>query len=118
MYPTVARLDKRKGHDKILMLIKNLKPKFPKIKYISIGFGDEENNLIKLSQELSINEEVVFLNKIDENFSKKILDSEIIVFLMTPKIFRGRYKFFSYNFFDIIYPPNLLHMTLHWPNSL
>ena len=31
---TVARLDKRKGHDKILMLIKNLKSKFPKIKYI------------------------------------------------------------------------------------
>ena len=43
---TVARLDKRKGHDKILMLIKNLKPKFPKIKYISIGFGKEENNLL------------------------------------------------------------------------
>ena len=42
---TVSRLDKRKGHDKILMLIKNLKPKFPKIKYISIGSGDEEKNL-------------------------------------------------------------------------
>ena len=47
---TVARLDKRKGHDKILMLIKNLKPKFPKIKYVSVGNGDEENNLIKLQK--------------------------------------------------------------------
>ena len=54
---TVARLDKRKGHDKILMLIKNLKPKFPKIKYVSIGFGEEENNLVKLSKELSLKKE-------------------------------------------------------------
>ena len=51
---TVSRLDKRKGHDKILMLIKNLKPKFPKIKYISIGFGKEENNLLKLTKELNM----------------------------------------------------------------
>ena len=45
---TVARMDKRKGHDKILMLVKNLKPKFPNIKYVSIGTGEEENNLVKL----------------------------------------------------------------------
>ena len=46
---TVARLDKRKGHDKILMSIKNLKNKFPKIKYISIGSGVEEYNLKGIS---------------------------------------------------------------------
>ena len=57
---TVARLDKRKGHDKILMLIKNLKPKFPKIKYISIGFGDEERNLLKLTRELNLEKDVIF----------------------------------------------------------
>ena len=56
---TVARLEKRKGHDKILMAIKNLKTKYPKIKYVSIGFGDEENNLRKLSKELSIHEQVI-----------------------------------------------------------
>ena len=42
---TVARLEKRKSHDKVLMAIKNLKAKFPNIKYICIGFGKEENNL-------------------------------------------------------------------------
>ena len=41
---TVARLEKRKSHDKILMAIKNLKTKFPNIKYVSIGFGEEENS--------------------------------------------------------------------------
>ena len=49
---TVARLEKRKGHDKILMAIKNLKNKFPKIKYISIGSGKEENNLKQLNAKL------------------------------------------------------------------
>ena len=58
---TVARLDKRKGHDKILMLIKNLKTKFPKIKYVSIGSGKEENNLLKLTKELNIEKPVTFL---------------------------------------------------------
>ena len=51
------------------MLIKNLKPKFPKIKYIFIGFGDEENNLIKLTKELSLEKEVIFLKNI--NFKLK-----------------------------------------------
>ena len=45
------------------MLIKNLKVKFPKIKYICVGFGDEESNLKKLTKELSIENEVTFLKK-------------------------------------------------------
>ena len=62
---TVARLDKRKGHDKILMIIKNLKPKFPKIKYVAVGDGEEKNNLLKLSKELSLDKEIIFLKNID-----------------------------------------------------
>ena len=58
-------MDKRKGHDKILMLIKNLKPIFPNIKYISIGDGVEENNLLKLSKELNLDKDVIFLKNID-----------------------------------------------------
>ncbi|RZO48118.1 MAG: glycosyltransferase family 1 protein [Candidatus Pelagibacterales bacterium] len=82
---TVARLDKRKSHDKILMLIKNLKPKFPKIKYVCIGTGEEENNLIKLAKELSLKEEVIFLKNID--FDLKIaLISESNLFLMPSRI--------------------------------
>ena len=60
---TVARLEKRKNHDKILMSIKNLKAKFPNIKYVSIGNGEEENILKKLSKELSIEKEVIFFKK-------------------------------------------------------
>ena len=57
---TVARLEKRKSHDKVLMAIKNLKAKFPNIKYICIRFGKEENNLKKLSKELSIEKKLFF----------------------------------------------------------
>ena len=45
---TVARLDRRKNHQNILMCIRNLKEIFPKIKYVSIGDGVEKNNLTKL----------------------------------------------------------------------
>ena len=78
---TVARLDRRKGHDKILMLIKNLKSKYPKIRYVSIGFGNEEKHLINLCKELSIEKEVIFLKNINENF-KLSLVSESDLFLM------------------------------------
>jgi len=82
---TVSRLDKRKGHDKILMLIKNLKPKFPKIKYISIGGGDEEKNLFKLSKELNLENEIVFLKDIEFDL-KVALISESNLFLMPSRI--------------------------------
>ena len=45
---TISRLDGRKSHHNILMTIKNLLPKYPKLKYVSIGDGDERDNLNKL----------------------------------------------------------------------
>ncbi len=96
---TVGRLDKRKGHDKILMLIKNLKSKFIKIKYVSIGFGDEENNLIKLSKELSLEHEVVFLKNIDENL-KLALIAESNLFLMPTRIEKKSVEGFGISFME------------------
>ena len=60
---TVARLDRRKNHQNILMCIRNLKEKFPKIKYISIGDGEEKNKLSSLVKELNIEKEVLFINQ-------------------------------------------------------
>ena len=70
---TVARLDKRKGHDKILMLIKNMKVKFPKIKYICVGYGDEEKNLIKLINELGIENDVKLIKDININLKLALI---------------------------------------------
>jgi len=96
---TVARLDKRKGHDKILMLIKNLITKFPKIKYVSIGFGEQENNLIKLSKELKIDQHVTFLKNIDENLKLALLASSNL-FLMPSRIEKKSVEGFGISFIE------------------
>ena len=96
---TVARLDKRKGHDKILMLIKNLKEKFPKIKYLSIGFGDEENNLLRLAEELSITDDVIFLKDINDNL-KRALISNSDLFLMPSRIEKSSVEGFGISFME------------------
>jgi phosphatidylinositol alpha-1,6-mannosyltransferase len=96
---TVARLDKRKGHDKILMVLKNLKPKFPKIKYVSIGTGEEENNLLKLSKELSLEDDAVFLKNIDFNL-KNALMAESNLFLMPTRIEKKSVEGFGISFIE------------------
>jgi len=96
---TVARLDKRKGHDKILMVIKNLKLKFPKIKYVSIGFGDEEKNLLNLSKELSLEKDVLFLKNIDNNLKNSLI-AESNLFLMPSRIVKKSVEGFGIVFVE------------------
>ncbi len=96
---TVSRMDKRKGHDNILMLVKNLKPKFPKIKYISIGTGQEENNLFKLRNELKLNNEVIFLKNIDSNL-KVALVNQSDLFLMPSRIEKKSVEGFGISFIE------------------
>jgi phosphatidylinositol alpha-1,6-mannosyltransferase len=96
---TVARLDKRKGHDKILMTIKNLKIKFPKIKYISVGSGDQENNLLELTKELSIGKEVTFLKDISYNLKRSLL-AEANLFLMPSRIEKRSVEGFGISFME------------------
>ena len=96
---TVARLEKRKGHDKILMLIKNLKSKFSKVKYVAIGDGPEEKNLLKLSKELGLENEVTFLKNIDENL-KLALISESNLFLMPTRIEKRSVEGFGISFME------------------
>ena len=96
---TISRLDKRKGHDKILMLIKNLKPKFPRIKYIYIGFGEEEENLINLTKELNLQKEVVFLKKASPE-DKIALLAEANLFLMPSRIEKKSVEGFGISFIE------------------
>ena len=96
---TVSRLDKRKGHDKILMLLKNLKPKFPKIKYISIGTGAEESNLLNLAKELNLEKDIIFLKNIDFNL-KVALMSESNLCLMPSRIEKKSVEGFGISFME------------------
>ena len=47
---TVSRYDKKKSHDKIIMALRNLKQIYPNIIYTSIGYGEEEENIKKLTK--------------------------------------------------------------------
>ena len=96
---TVARLDKRKGHDKILMLIKNLKTKFPNIKYISIGDGNEEQNILQLCKKLDLQKHITFLKNIDHNL-KTALISESNLFLMPSRIEKKSVEGFGISFVE------------------
>ena len=77
---TVSRLDGRKGHQNIMMTIKNLLPKFPNLKYVSVGDGDERNNLEKLKIELGLDKEVKLIFKSTEQEKVALLEqSDVFV---------------------------------------
>ena len=96
---TIARLDKRKGHQNILMCIKNLKVKFPKIKYISVGDGKEKNNLQNLQKELQLRNEVLFLNTINEQFKVALLKKSNL-FLMPSIVYKKSVEGFGISFIE------------------
>jgi len=77
---TVSRFDKRKNHEKVIMSLRNLKQKYPDIVYICIGYGDEEDNLKKLAQELNLNSQVMFFKDISNDLKNTLLaKSDIFV---------------------------------------
>ena len=81
------------------MCVRNLKEKFPKIKYISIGDGEEKNNLLKLRKELKIEKEVIFLNKVDQKL-KNVLIKNSNLFLMPSISFKKSVEGFGISFIE------------------
>ena len=77
---TVSRFDKRKNHEKVIMALRNLKQNYPDIVYICIGYGDEEENLKKLVQELNLSSQVMFFKDISDDLKNSLLaKSDIFV---------------------------------------
>jgi len=91
---TVSRLDKRKNHEKIIMALRNLKQIYPNIVYTCIGYGDEEENLKKLTKELELNKQVLFLKNINQGL-KNSLVSKSNVFVMPSIIHRNSVEGFG-----------------------
>ena len=96
---TVARLDKRKSHQNILMTIKNLKPRFPNIKYISIGDGEEMQNLQNLKNELGLGNEVLILKESTELLKVALLEQSDL-FLMPSVIYKKSVEGFGISFIE------------------
>jgi len=57
---SVARLQKRKGHNRIIQLLPKLLPKYPNLFYVIIGQGSEQTTLQKLVQTLKLENHVLF----------------------------------------------------------
>ena len=78
---TVSRFDKRKNHEKVIMALRNLKQMYPNIIYTCIGYGEEEENIKKLTNELELNEQIIFLKNVPLNL-KNALVSKSNLFVM------------------------------------
>ncbi len=96
---TIARLDRRKNHQNILMCIKNLREIFPKIKYVSLGDGDEKNRLLSLVKELGIEKEVVFINRSEDKLKTALIKNSNL-FLMPSIIFKKSVEGFGISFIE------------------
>ncbi len=96
---TVARLDKRKSHQNILMTIKNLVPTYPDIKYVCVGDGEEKSNLHILRAQLGLEQHVIFLPKIEEKLKVALLN-EANLFLMPSIIYKKSVEGFGISFIE------------------
>jgi Glycosyltransferase len=84
---TVSRFDKRKNHEKIVMALRNLKQIYPDIVYICVGYGEEEENIKKLVNELDLEAQVMFFKDISNDL-KNALVSKSNIFVMPSIIYK------------------------------
>ena len=81
------------------MTIKNLLPKFPNLKYVSIGDGEEKNNLKKLCEELSLSKEVKFIYKSTEQEKLGLLEKSNL-FVMPSVIYKKSIEGFGITYIE------------------
>ena len=84
---TISRFDKRKNHEKIIMALRNLKQIYSDIVYICVGYGDEEDNIKKLVEELGLNEQVMFFRDISDDLKNSLL-ARSNIFIMPSIIYK------------------------------
>jgi phosphatidylinositol alpha-1,6-mannosyltransferase len=84
---TISRYDKRKNHEKVIMSLRNLKQIYPDIVYICIGYGDEEENIKKLTKELNLEEQVMFFKDISNDLKNSLL-AKSDIFIMPSIVYK------------------------------
>ncbi len=96
---TISRLDRRKSHRNILMTIKNLLPKFPKLKYVSVGDGDEKTNLENLIKELELTKVVKLIYESSEQDKLGLLEKSDL-FVMPSVVYKKSVEGFGITFIE------------------
>ena len=96
---TISRLDGRKSHHNVMMTVKNLLPKYPNLKYVSIGDGDEGNNLLRLRKTLGLEKSVEFIFKSTEQEKVALLEQSNI-FVMPSVIYKKSVEGFGITYIE------------------
>ena len=96
---TISRLDGRKSHQNVMMTVKNLLPKFPSLKYVSLGDGDERKNLLKLRKELGLENNVELLFNSTEQEKVALLEQSD-VFVMPSVIYKKSVEGFGITYIE------------------
>ena len=96
---TISRLDGRKSHHNVMMTVKNLLPKYPSLKYVSIGDGDEGNNLLKLRKTLGLEKSVEFIFRSTEQEKVALLEQSNI-FVMPSVIYKKSVEGFGITYIE------------------
>ncbi len=96
---TISRLDGRKSHQNVMMTVKNLLPKFPSLKYVSVGDGDERKNLLKLRKELGLENNVKLIFKSTEQEKVALLEQSD-VFVMPSVIHKKSVEGFGITYIE------------------
>ena len=81
------------------MTIKNLLPKYPNLKYISIGDGDEKMNLQKLKKELQLDNTVELIFKSSEQEKVALLEQSD-VFVMPSVVYKKSVEGFGITYIE------------------
>ena len=96
---TISRLDGRKSHYNVMMTVKNLLPKYPSLKYVSVGDGDEGNNLLKLRKTLGLEKNVEFIFKSTEQEKVALLEQSDI-FVMPSVVYKKSVEGFGITYIE------------------
>ena len=80
---TLARVEKRKGHEFVLKALAEIKEKFPNILYLIAGKGPYLEDIKKLTIEMNLQKNVKFLGWITEP-EKSLILKKSDLFVMTP----------------------------------
>ena len=96
---TISRFDKRKNHEKIIMALKNLKQKYPSIVYICVGYGEEEENIKRLTSELNLKEQVMFFKDITNDLKNSLL-AKSNIFVMPSIVYKKSVEGFGISYIE------------------
>jgi len=91
---SVGRLVKRKGFDYVLTALPKVLNLVPNLVYVVIGSGEDEERLKALVKEMNLNNQVIFLNNVDDE-EKQAWYSICDCFIMPSRVIEGDYEGFG-----------------------